>query len=139
MEQTRVYLDTSVYLAVLLGEKVPKIIVNLIQKSVLCSSTLILIETERNLIRLTRERLLTSKEYAILRERLTLDQEAFILRDLTPDLCLTADFPAVKTPRSSDLAHLRTAKWFLINGGLSKFLTLDHHQLAAAREMHLPV
>ena len=136
--ETRVYLDTSAYLAVLLGEDEADLIQRETQNKILCSSTLLLIEAERNLVQLVRERKLEQETYGKALERLLQDVESFQLRELTADLCLTQEFPPTRTPRSSDLAHLRTARWFQQNGGLSRFLSLDKSQIAAAREFRLP-
>ena len=62
-----------------------------------------------------------------------------VLKDLDLSICLSGTFPAVKTPRSSDLVHLRTALWFLSKERLDGFLSLDHQQLEAAKELKLPV
>src|SRR4030095_5152953 len=45
-------------------------------------------------------------------DRLSVDLGQFALRDLTLDLCRSRVMPIVSTPRSLDLAHLRTALWF---------------------------
>lgn len=45
-------------------------------------------------------------------DRVEADTEGFVLRDLTLDLCASNVLPPVATPRSLDLAHLRTALWF---------------------------
>jgi hypothetical protein len=47
--------------------------------------------------------------------------------------------PVVSTPRSLDLAHLRTALWFHQKEKLTRFVTLDESQGMAARELGLPV
>jgi hypothetical protein len=47
--------------------------------------------------------------------------------------------PAVSTPRSLDLAHLRTALWFHQQERLMRFVSLDEWQTIAARELGLPV
>lgn len=137
--ERRVYLDTSAYLAVLLGEKESAALFKEIKNATLCASTLLLLEAERNLVRLVRQDLISSKAYEDSFNQLRQDKEAFLLRDVTPDLCLNREFPPVRTPRSSDLIHLRTAKWFLENGGLAKFLSLDEAQRKAADEFGLPV
>jgi hypothetical protein len=62
-----------------------------------------------------------------------------VLRDLTLDLCATNPLPAVATPRSLDLAHLRTALWFHRDTPIVRFVTTDTSQEAAARELGLPV
>ncbi len=63
----------------------------------------------------------------------------FALRDLTLDLCLSNLMPAVATPRSLDLAHLRTALWFHAIEPIDRLLTTDPAQQAAAKELGLPV
>jgi hypothetical protein len=45
----------------------------------------------------------------------------------------------VSTPRSLDLAHLRTALWFHTAEPLDRFVTLDVSQEDAAKELGLPV
>ena len=98
-----------------------------------------LIEAERNLIRLTREKDLTQKEFSLARERLQQDKEFFILKDVAPDLALNGDFPAIRLPRSNDLVHLRTALWFSRREKIDFYCTFDKAQAAAAEEMGLPV
>jgi hypothetical protein len=46
--------------------------------------------------------------------------------------------PAVSTPRSLDLAHLRTALWFHDRQKLTRFVSLDERQSLAAQELGLP-
>jgi hypothetical protein len=65
--------------------------------------------------------------------------ELFVLRDLTLDLCTSNVLPAVATPRSLDLAHLRTALWFHADERIDRFVTMDESQGEAARELGLPV
>lgn len=135
----RVYLDTSAYLTILLGQPEAKALTKVIKGKVLCSSSLLLIEIERNLIRLARDRVLHDRDYELLCNRVQEDRELFILRDFSADLCFTGSFPATKLPRSLDLAHIRTAKWFQSQSNLVKFLTTDSHQRAAALEVGLPI
>jgi hypothetical protein len=45
----------------------------------------------------------------------------------------------VTTPRSLDLAHLRTALWFHASEPVHRFVTMDRDQRQAAQEMGLPV
>jgi hypothetical protein len=75
----------------------------------LLSSVLLVLETRRNLVRLAREGALTPAQYKTCRDRVDEDQQLFVLRDLTLDLCESNLLPAIATPRSLDLAHLRTA------------------------------
>lgn len=135
----RVYLDTSAYLAILLGEKQADTVSKFIAGSLPCSSSMLLIEAERNLVHLVRLEKLSAPEFEAAYAQLSADCDAFILRDLTPDLCLTRHFPLIRTPKSADMVHLRTAQWFLANGGLEAFITLDEQQSLAARELGLPV
>lgn len=135
--EKRIYLDTSAYLAILLNQKEEKKILKLIHNQILCSSSILLIEAERNIIRLSRENEITPKEFSLARNKLLEDTASFILRDVTPDLALTGEFPPILMPRSSDLIHLRTALWFYKNGGLAGFVSLDWKQKEAAKELGL--
>ena len=135
----RLYLDTSAYLCVLLGEDRADAIARLTAGAELLSSVLLVLESRRNLVRLTREGSLKAGEYSACLERLQHDQRRFQLRDLTLDLCQSGALPAVSTPRSLDLAHLRTALWFHVEGSIDRFVTLDDAQAEAARELGLPV
>jgi hypothetical protein len=135
----RLYLDTSAYLCVLLGEEAADKISAETSGAELLSSVLLVLEARRSLIRLVREGSLKPKEFKGCLERLLQDQRRFELRDLTIDLCESSAFPAVSTPRSLDLAHLRTALWFHAEGAIDRFVTLDDAQGGAARELGLPV
>ena len=135
----RAYVDTSAYLAIILGEQGYKSVLDAIHAKELCSSTLLLLESERNIVRMSRECLIEQDDYEQLRKQIQSDREAFILRDLTPDLCLQYIFPAISTPRSADLVHLRTAAWFKSNGGLAIFVSLDSGQRRAASDMNFEV
>ncbi|MBI2083541.1 MAG: type II toxin-antitoxin system VapC family toxin [Deltaproteobacteria bacterium] len=135
----RIYLDTSAYLGILLGEEEAERLQRLAEKKIFCSSVLLLIEAERNLVRLSREKVLKQEHYERAIGQLRRVHEDFLLRDFTVDLCLTGSFPAVRLPRSNDLVHIRTAQWFIQNGGLERFVTLDERQRGAALELGLPV
>ena len=135
----RLYLDTSAYLCVLLGEDGAEKISAETSGAELLSSVLLVLEARRNLIRLVREGSLKPKEFKGCLERLLQDQRRFELRDLTVDWCEASAVPAVSTPRSLDLAHLRTALWFHAEGSIDRFVTLDDAQKGAARELGLPV
>ena len=78
----------------------------------LLSSVLLVLEARRNLVRLARETRLTPQQYEMCAGRLAQDAELFHFRDLTLDICQSNALPAVATPRSFDLVHLRTALWF---------------------------
>jgi hypothetical protein len=135
----RLYVDTSAYLCVLLGEGGSKLLAKEMAGAELLSSVLLVLEATRNLVRLSRDRLLTPTELHACLERLEQDRELFALRDLTIDLCTGTTMPVVTTPRSLDLAHLRTALWFHERAPLTRLVTLDETQAAAAREAGLPV
>lgn len=134
----RLYLDTSAYLCILLGDAGSQRLSEETANAELCSSVLLVLESRRNLTRLARETVLTSSQYEECQARVTEDIEMFTLRDLTLDLCDALPLPAVITPRSLDMAHLRTAAWFHAQAPLSKFVTLDTSQAQAARELGLP-
>ncbi len=133
----RVYVDTSAYLSLLLGEPGHARVSVILKRKILCSSSFLFLEAERNLVRFAREGVIDARTFQAAQSQLLQDMSIFILRDFTTDLCLTSIFPAVLLPRSSDLAHLRTAKWFEDEGGLDGFLTLDKKQAQAARELGL--
>lgn len=133
----RIYLDTSVYLCILLGDVKASQIMKLTTRKELCSSTVLFLECERNLVRLSREKVITEDDCSLALDRLQQDLELFVTRDLTIDLALKGEFPPVRIPRSFDLAHLRTAKWFQQNGGIEQFLTLDRAQRLCAVDMGL--
>ena len=105
----------------------------------LLSSVILILETRRNLIRLAREGALKPEQYKTCIERVEQDTSLFVLRDLKLDLCQSNLLPAVTTPRSLDLAHLRSALWFHTGEGIDRFVTMDSLQEQAARELGLPV
>jgi hypothetical protein len=82
---------------------------------------------------------LKPEHYKACIERVESDANTFTLRDLTLDICSSHVLPAVSTPRSLDLAHLRTALWFHTAEPLDRFVTLDVSQEDAAKELGLPV
>ena len=135
----RLYLDTSAYLCMLLGEQGSEQLAEETAGAELLSSVLLVLEARRNLIRLAREKTLTAKQYASCMDRLDEDARLFVLRDLTLDLCRSNILPAIATPRSLDLAHLRTALWFHAADRLQRFVTIDAPQAEAAKELGLPV
>lgn len=135
----RLYLDTSAYLCILLGEDGADRLSAETDEAELLSSVLLVLEARRNLIRLARSNLLTADQYQTALDRLEQDQAAFLLRDLTLDLCRSISVPALVTPRSLDLAHLRTALWFHADRRIDRFVTTDVVQEQAAKELGLPV
>ena len=134
----RMYLDTSAYLCILLGEEGSDRLSAETGGAELLSSALLVLETKRNLTRLARDGVLTPQAYRTCMDRLEQDVSLFVLRDLTLDLCQSSVLPAVITPRSLDLAHLRTALWFHAAEPLDRFITVDGSQADAARELGLP-
>jgi hypothetical protein len=82
---------------------------------------------------------LAGKQYKTAIDRLDQDVVRFSLRDVTLELCQSIMMPAVATPRTLDLAHLRTALWFHAAQKIDRFVTMDAAQEQAARELGLPV
>jgi hypothetical protein len=135
----RLYLDTSAYLSILLGESESERLSAETAGADVLSSVLLVLEAKRNLIRLAREGTLNLDQYKTCVDRLDQDTSLFVLRDLTLDLCQSPIVPAVTTPRTLDLGHLLTALWFHAVEKIDRFVTLDTAQQQAARELGLPV
>ena len=139
MAAERYYVDTSAYLCLLLGEAGWQRLAQELEGAQLLSSVLLALESERTLVHLSRAGRLSPTELQDALERLDRDLDHFALRDLTLDLCRGRVMPIVSTPRSLDLAHLRTALWFHGQQALTRFVSLDAVQNHAARELALPV
>lgn len=135
----RLYLDTSAYLCLLLREDGWQSVSEATEGAELLSSVLLVLESRRNLIRLARDGALTPEQYKTCMDRVDTDTDRFVLRDLTLDLCASNILPAIATPRSLDLAHLRTALWFHAAEPVARFVTMDRGQREAAQELGLPV
>jgi hypothetical protein len=135
----RYYVDTSAYLCVLLGESGAAQLARELQGGHLLSSSLLALEAERTLVQLSRGGRLSPTDAQAAIEQLGHDLAQFVLRDLTLDLCRSRAMPIVSTPRSLDLAHLRTALWFHEREPLRRFVSLDTAQAQAARELGLPL
>src|SRR5256885_2116682 len=108
----RLYLDTSAYLCMLLAQDGADRLSRETDGADLLSSVILVLEARRNLVRLARESRLPPQHYKECVNRLDEDIHSFSLRDVTLDLCQSGTLPAVATPRSLDLVHLRTALWF---------------------------
>jgi hypothetical protein len=139
MRGGRLYVDTSAYLCVLLGEPDWQEIEAEFREAQLMSSVLLALEAERTLVHLSRSGRLSPGDLQVALDRLVEDLEDFQLRTVTPDLCASRVIPLVTTPRSLDLVHLRTALWFHQQEPLDRFVSLDGAQNHAARELGLPV
>jgi hypothetical protein len=135
----RFYLDTSAYLCILLAEEGSARLAEETARAELLSSVLLVLEARRNLVRLAREGALDADQYEACMARVTGDIDQFVLRDLTLDLCTSSQMPAISTPRSLDLVHLRSATWFHTETPIDRFVTVDTAQAQAARELGLPV
>lgn len=135
----RLYVDTSAYLCILLAEEGADRLAAESKGAELLSSVLLVLEAKRNLIRLAREGSLKPEHYKVCMDRVDEDTALFVFRDLTLDLCASSPLPPVATPRSLDLAHLRTALWFHAAEPIDRFVTTDAAQETAARELGLPV
>jgi len=137
-EGRRLYIDTSAYLCILLGQEGSEKLSRETTDAHLLSSVLLVLEARRNLVRLARAGHLSQALYKDAVDRLDQDTSLFLLRELTLDLCQSTAMPAVLTPRSLDLAHLRTALWFDAQEKVDRFITMDASQEQAARELGLP-
>jgi hypothetical protein len=135
----RLYLDTSAYLCILLAEDGSDRLSEESEGAELLTSALLVLEARRNLIHLAREGVLTPEQYKACMDRVEQDIALLAIRDLTLDLCAAHPLPAVATPRTLDLAHLRTALSFHRDQRLDRFVTMDTAQKAAAKELGLPV
>jgi predicted nucleic acid-binding protein len=135
----RLYLDTSAYLCILLAEEGSARLSEETAGAELLSSVLLVLEARRNLIRLARDGTLKPEQFTQCMDRVAEDTELFVLRDFTLGLCAPNPLPAIATPRSPDLAHLRTALWFHAADSLDRFVTIDGSQAHAAKELGLPV
>jgi hypothetical protein len=135
----RLYIDTSAYLCMLLAQQGSERLVKETSGAELLSSVILVLEARRNLIRLAREARIRPEEYKSCIDRLEQDLGLFLLRDLTLDICQPSVLPAVATPRSLDLVHLRTALWFHVSEKIDRFVTMDSSQEHAAKELGLPI
>ncbi len=135
----RFYVDTSAYLCMLLGEAGHEALRRELSGAELVSSVLLVLEAGRNLVRLSREGLLSATEFQHCTSAMHQDMEQFQLRDVTLDLCESRTMPAVSTPRSLDLVHLRTALWFDEQAKLTRFVSLDEELNLSAAELGLPI
>ena len=135
----RFYVDTSAYLCLLLGEAGWERLAATLDGAQLLSSALLVLESERTLVYLSRMGRLNPDDLQNALDRLGRDLAHFAVRDLTLDLCSSRVLPIVSTPRSLDLAHLRTALWFHQREALTRFVSLDATQNQGARELGLPV
>jgi predicted nucleic acid-binding protein len=135
----RLYLDTSVYLCMLLREQGSEALIRETAGAELLSSVLLILEAKRNLVRLTREGVLDAGQYKECLVRMESDVEFFLLSDVTLDICKSNVMPAIATPRSLDLIHLRTALWFNSAQPIDRFITNDEAQQHAAKELGLPI
>ena len=96
----RLYIDTSAYLCMLLGEQGAERLSREMIGNQLLSSVLLVIETRRNLVRLARDGRLEQEQYKNSIERMEEDMTLFFLRDLTLDLGQSIVLPAVATQNS---------------------------------------
>jgi len=139
MSKKAIYVDTSVYLTVLLGEPGCDQFLEKMAGHRLCTSVVMFIEAERNIIRLAREKILKDDEHLGVLQRVRQDVELFMVSDLTLDTAYFGQFPMVTLPKTMDLIHLRAAKFFDDEIGIEGFLSNDKNQLRAAEELGLSI
>lgn len=139
MMKRRVYLDTSAYLASLLNESRAGMVRKAVDKAAVFTSVLLVAETKRTLVRLSREGKVSMQSYVTLSRQVDADCATFALAPVGHELCASQVMPTVATPRTLDLIHLRTALWFHDQHVLTSFLSLDAQQNHAAAELGLPV
>jgi predicted nucleic acid-binding protein len=137
-KRRRFYLDTSAYLCMLLHEQGSEALSRETTGAELLSSVLLILEAKRNLVRLTREGALQANQYKDCVTRVESDLDFFLLADVTLAVCQSNTMPAISTPRSLDLVHLRTALWFHSLERIDRFITNDESQRYAAKELGLP-
>jgi len=123
----------------LLGESGHELLLRELSGAELLSSVVLALEAGKNLVRLSREGILTTADFQRCISSLNSDMQQFLLRNPTLELCSSMTMPAVSTPRSLDLAHLRTALWFHQQAKLARFVALDESQGMAARWLGPPV
>ena len=138
-ELRRYYVDSSAWLAGMLGEPGADALSDELEGAELVSSVLLVVEVHRNLVRLARSGVLTARQLQAAIERFERDLAMFDLRELTLDLAREREMPVVTTPRSLDLVHLRTALWYHRQRALTRFVALDVALVDAAKEVGLPV
>jgi len=138
-EKSRLYLDSSAYLAILTKSSAHASLTAEVHTVEIVSSVLLILETQRNIIRLSRENQISTNDLRAILDKIREDCEIFKLRDLTLDLCDNNTIPVVTTPRSLDLVHLRTALWFHQQKPLTRFVSLDASLNSSAKELGLPV
>jgi hypothetical protein len=134
----RLYVDSSAYVDVLLGQA-PDALAEALRGQCLLSSVLLVLETTRAILRFSREGGLSPEEARQCLARMDADLQWFQLRALTLDLCTGLRVPVLTTPRTLDLAHLRTALWFHSHEAIDGFVSRDKRQVQAAHELELPV
>ncbi|MFY9341283.1 MAG: hypothetical protein WAT39_02255 [Planctomycetota bacterium] len=137
--KARLYLDASAYFSVLVRGEQSRQLETELRGAHLMSSVVLVLEVQRNLVRLVREKAISADQYLAMSDAMRATMEVLRLREVTLDLCLPAAMPAAVLPRSLDLIHLRTAQWFHAEEPLTRFVSLDRAQNHAARELGLPV
>jgi len=114
------------------------VIVRQVSRAEIVPRDLLVLESTRNSVRLSRMALPSPQELRRCLDRLQEHMRHFMLSDLTLHLCASKSFPVVTAPRSLDPVDLRTALWFHEREPLRRFVTLDGNQEQAAGELGLP-
>ena len=86
MSDAIIYLDTSAYIAILLEGKKGHALWDFIQGKKIISSVLLILEAERNILRLSRERKISPEQYSESIAQIKADIEVFKLKNLNLEL-----------------------------------------------------
>lgn len=136
MNKKTVYVDTSAYFSFIL--KQDNTLEDLMKGAhVLCSSTLLFAETQRNIVFYLRQSRITDLEFNNLLQEIKIHSQMIMTRAVDLDLSMGWDFPPICLPKTLDLVHIRTAHWFAIQHPDLLFLSFDEQQNRAALEMGL--
>ena len=135
----RLYLDTSAYLCILLGEEGSQDLSNETDGAELLSSVILILRGQTESDPAGERRRAETEHVQDLPRASRAGYQSVGVTGLDSGLVPIPPLPAVATPRSLDLAHLRSALWFHADERIDRFVTLDGSQELAARELGLPV
>ena len=108
-----------------------------LQRYTLATSSILFLESHRNLLRLMQSETISEDMYFDLLECIDQDYRNFIVKNVDADVVLSKAYPVAMLPKSLDLIHLRTCLWFGRTFPDCSFLTFDKKQARAAKQMGL--